>query len=578
MKKHIPVVVSAFLLCAVLLGSCTSTTSFADTAAPTESDSASAIDDTTEALSETEPATEAETRPPLRDVVTFPDATLPDLGALLQGEDGQPYVPTDHVYALRDGLPFCFEELVSHTADGGVAVRDGILFADSAMVASMFDFDHSADGPGRTLSQGDATVSLTGDTESITVNGTAYDFTTTYIDGTAVMVDVKAFAAMLGYEYAYTADEAPRTYYILADEKNLTEEKKQMLDERFDLYRDVVYNYDDVECDNTGVGHYQQTDPAERLVGIAYTTWHPVVCAWGTGTWGLPLGGGYRSDDRDKLREHAILLRDAGVDFIFVDWSNNTDYDPVTMSNRIDFRTIEKSTDALFEVWSEIPGAPKICIFVGPGHNGVGSVTNGNHQKKVDQVYRDYVEKYPDLYFRYEGKPLLMCYGATPTQYGTNPSSVWDDDRYTVRWMTGFVGQQSQLYNRRYLNSACYWSWEERGTQTYTVKDNKVEAITISPATRPQGSEGDADYIPAAGRQNGATFKRQFQRAINLGAEIAIITTWNEWSSGEHPSAEVSRDIEPSEEFGTFYYDLMREQIRKFKGQLKTADEMKTSG
>ncbi len=95
-----------------------------------------------------------------------------------------------------------------------------------------------------------------------------------------------------------------------------------------------------------------------------------------------------------------------------------------------------------------------------------------------------------------------------------------------------------------------------------------MEAITVSPATRPQGAEGSAGHIPASPRQNGDTFKRQFQRAINLGAGIVIVTTWNEWSSGEHPSPEVSGDVEPSKEYGTFYYDLMRELIRKYKGQI----------
>ena len=55
------------------------------------------------------------------------------------------------------------------------------------------------------------------------------------------------------------------------------------------------------------------------------------------------------------------------MDFVFVDWSNNTFYEPdVKYVWAMDM--IESSTDLLFEIWSEIPNAPKICIMVGPGH------------------------------------------------------------------------------------------------------------------------------------------------------------------------------------------------------------------
>ena len=68
--------------------------------------------------------------------------------------------------------------------------------------------------------------------------------------------------------------------------------------------------------------------------------------------------------------------------------------------------------------------------------------------------------------------------------------------------------------------------------------------------------------------ENGLTLKKQFQRANDLGAGMVILVSWNEWSTGEQPSVEVSKDLEPSEIHGTFYYDLLCEQIKKFKGQI----------
>ncbi len=483
-------------------------------------------------------------------------------------EDKKSYTPKENVFAFMDGLEYAFEEKASFTSDGGVLISDGVLLADSEMLADMFGFEYTKENDTVTLKKDSVTLKFTSKETKISVNDEQYNFTTIYPRKDSLLIDVEKFASMLGYAGKY--DSESKIYYIVNDTKNLTQEKTAMLEERFQLYKDVVYNYDDVECDNTGVGLYEKSDPNERLVGIAYSTWHTNTRDWGNATWDLPLLGKYTSDNRDIIYRHGVMLAEADVDFVFIDWSNNTGYDPETMrDSRPDFRMIEEATDLLFEIWSEIPNAPKICIFAGPGHNGVASVTSGEHQRKVDQIYRDYVEKYPDMYFYYEGKPLLICYGATPTQYTANPSSIWpDDERFTVRWMTGYVGQQDSLFNPRTLLSQRYWSWEERGAQTYTVYNGTVEAVTCTAATRPQGEEGDEGYIPAAGRENGATLKKQFQRAINLGAKIVLLVSWNEWTTGEQPSPEISKDLEPSQIHGTFYYDLMREQIKKFKGKV----------
>ena len=162
--------------------------------------------------------------------------------------------------------------------------------------------------------------------------------------------------------------------------------------------------------------------------------------------------------------------------------------------------------------------------------------------------------------------PLLMCYGATPNQYGTRPA--WKDERFTIRWVTGYVGQQSNLYNPRTMATRGWWSWEERGLQVYSTVDNRVECVTCTAASRQQGSEGNSGYIPAYGRENGLTLKKQFQRANDLGAGMVILISWNEWTTGEQPSPEVSKDLEPSVIHGTFYYDLLCEQIKKFKGKI----------
>ena len=89
--------------------------------------------------------------------------------------------------------------------------------------------------------------------------------------------------------------------------------------------------------------------------------------------------------------------------------------------------------------------------------------------------------------------------------------------------------------------------------------------MTVTASSRQQSKPGQSGYIPAYPRNNGETFKKQWERARLIGVKLALVVSFNEWSTGEQPSVEVSKDIEPSQTLGTFYLDLLREQIRLFK-------------
>ena len=493
----------------------------------------------------------------------FADSTTHSM-SLLTG-DVEPYAPEDIVSELRDGYDYLLCNKTQILTDYPITIIDGVVLMDVKAAATLMGYKCaiSEDGNTATLTREGVTLVYTVESTKVEVNGTTYECPTTVCRDGTVLIAVDYLARWMGYTVTLTDNSV----YVTA--APLTEEMKQSADERYNLYADVVYNYDDVKIGQTGVGKYEATPYEDRLVGIAYSTWLCTkIIDWGKNTWDTPLYGNYYSDDREMIAKHAELLRDAGVDFVFIDWTNNTTYDPNTMRDSLsDFRMIEDATELVFEIWSQIEGAPKICIFVGPGHSGMENVDNGNHQKKVDQVYSSFVEKYPDMYFNYHGKPLLMCYGATPNQYTARPT--WRDSRFTVRWVTGYVGQQTDLFDTRTMATRYnWWSWEERGLQTYSVDRGFVECVTVTASSRPQGSEGDSSYIPAYDRDNGATLKQQFQRANDLGAGLVILVSWNEWTTGEQPSAEGSKDLEPSVIHGTFYYDLLREQIKKFKGQI----------
>ena len=336
-----------------------------------------------------------------------------------------------------------------------------------------------------------------------------------------------------------------------------------------------------LDVDDSGAGIYPRVPYAERRVGIAYTTWLREDIWTGGGVWTYPRLGKYHSDDREVIRKHAEWLADAGVDFVWVDWSNNLDYTTtpekvLTDQARPDFAMIERSTLFLFEEYSKMRAegkkTPNISIFIGnPDPKQVTGVSDGRLTRKADQVYQWFLNnaqhpEYKELVEIYEGKPLLVSYAGTPTPWQTS-APPWNDNRYTVRFMTGYVTEQRNLFNLNTRQSTYnYWSWEERGAQTFSVSAGRPEAMTVVPSWRPQGKEGDSDFLPARGRLGGKTFREQWARARLLGVRFAMVGTWNEYVTGEQYSAEISKDIEPNETWGDTYLLVLKEEIKKFKG------------
>ena len=122
------------------------------------------------------------------------------------------------------------------------------------------------------------------------------------------------------------------------------------------------------------------------------------------------------------------------------------------------------------------------------------------------------------------------------------------------------------MFNKKTLAATQpIWSWEERNQQCYAVNGDLVECMTVQSAWRSQGSEGESGYIPAGKRDNGETFLKMWARAREFGPQIVLCPTWNEYSKGEQPTPDINKDLEPTNESGTFYYDILKEQIKLFK-------------
>lgn len=306
----------------------------------------------------------------------------------------------------------------------------------------------------------------------------------------------------------------------------------------------------------------------DRLVGIAYSPWFPPTTWSSNGgcTWGTPQLGPYDSSDPAVIRQHGEWLAGAGVDFLLIDWSNDIDYpaDP----GRTDIKAIEDATAAVFATFAQMPAPPRLAILIGTSH--AADYTNGRIQTKADQVYRDFVTDpvLGPLYQTFRDKPLLVDYAGTPALFPDGPPP-WDDQRFTVRHMTGFVSDQPSLLDGR-VSKYGYWSWEDRGEQTYPVVDGTPEAMVVNAAVRGD-PDGWVSEDKREGREGGRTFVSKWDRAVAVGPRLVLVQSFNEWTGcpekpGEEMSPEFSNDIEPSVELGTRYLDLLGQQVARFKG------------
>ena len=339
-----------------------------------------------------------------------------------------------------------------------------------------------------------------------------------------------------------------------------------------------------------------------KFVGLFYWTWHCTHAnatpphnvskiieeypeaihdlnhpAWGNINaphhWNEPLFGYYNTIDKWVLRKHAEMLADAGVDVIIFDNTNGT-------------FTWRQSYIRLLEVFAEAREqgvkTPQIAFLLpfGPGDN-----TNTQLENLYTDIYRQ--NKYQDLWFYWEDKPLIMAYPDALSRTEQLHKEI--RDFFTFR-----PGQPSYTVGQTRKDQ---WGWlSVYPQQVYCNPDGTPEQITVGVAQNHSAEMG----LTAMNGENifgrtytskgydtredavlyGANLDEQFAYALEVDPEFIFITGWNEWVAGRHESWQgvtnafpdqfndsFSRDIEPSKgRLKDHYYYQMVSWIRKFKG------------
>ncbi len=282
--------------------------------------------------------------------------------------------------------------------------------------------------------------------------------------------------------------------------------------------------------------------------------------------WGESTFGYYLSDDDWVIAKHAQLLSDAGVDVIVFDITNALIY---------------------------LPQALRVCtVFNGLKHLGwdvpqVAFLTNTRHVETTTRLYEQFYAQdyYPDLWFQWKGKPLLMG----------NPEGLSEEIRSFFNFRRSWAWTEGQEW---FGDGQDKWPWIDHYPQNYGWHDGPdiPEQITVASAQHPVSNIGRSFHDGHQPAQDsidsgaGLFFAEQWRRALEVDPEFVFITGWNEWvamrftdgkareimgqpvGKGEtyfvdQYNEEFSRDIEPMRGgFRDNYYYQMVDGIRRYKG------------
>jgi hypothetical protein len=265
-----------------------------------------------------------------------------------------------------------------------------------------------------------------------------------------------------------------------------------------------------------------------------------------------PLIGPYDSGDPAVIEYHLLLMKLAGIHGVIVDWYGLSDF--------FDYPTIHRNTGALLE------SAAKIELLVGICYEDqtitklveAGRVSPGDHvthaRREMEWLRANWFTK--TAYLRLNGKPVLLSFGS---------EGLTDDEWAQVFNATEDVPLYLSEHRRRSVAAGTF-DWPRPqfglgGLDTYyqSVEGEPVFMPVAFPRFHDIYKEGKATKsYPRIPDDRGRTFMLTFERALNSGAPLVQIATWNDWGEGTV--------VEPSKEFG--YRDL--EIIQRSRRKLDT--------
>ncbi len=351
----------------------------------------------------------------------------------------------------------------------------------------------------------------------------------------------------------------------------------------------------------TDVTRILQEDPSARLDAR-----HP-LWKYGSYHWGEPEAGYFLSQDTWLMRRDLSMLQDAGIDVLILDVTNGVCYwdEWELLFQTMETMRKEGNRTPQFTFWSY----------------------NGNPVKVVTQLYERYykTEKYKDLWFHWDGKPLLL-YNADPSvdangnyeaKQSDYPAEIFDFFTLRNMWWGYYAwGPEHEHDKTRYVGTEDNWSFglsmNDERVQKLPLEDlaskhqGQVEECAVTPAQHPLGMAGapmgvGKSWTRATGEPPlneydlpegnleglGLYFQERWDEALAVDPPFIYLNDWNEWTAGKYNfgdtwflgrenspfafvdqyNAEFNRTIQPMKGgYTDNYYMQMAQNIRRYKG------------
>ena len=340
------------------------------------------------------------------------------------------------------------------------------------------------------------------------------------------------------------------------------------------------WHSDDRWGKNYNITEFLKTHPnfrdfqAHPAGGPDFPTWY----------WAEPLFGYYRSTDPWVIRKHLVMLSDAGIDFLFLDYTNGSVYDK-------ELATLLSVAEDLKRHHVQVP---KLVFFL-----------NSQPEWKIESLYTKWYKpgKYDDMWFRWQGKPLMMSPEPTDASKLKNPALLLDiQNAFTWRPTWAFHDDKTDPTKWRFLES-----FQPDGSMRNALGPNgKIEQAVVSKSLGGPlwnnmvtgGVSCKPGFVPTyddqwTTKQNGQGifFQAQWDHAEKVSAPILLVTGWNEWTASvwETPGVvmlgrttvkgqghivdefnmDFDRDLEPMRGgYGDNYYWQLVANMRRYKGML----------
>ena len=297
---------------------------------------------------------------------------------------------------------------------------------------------------------------------------------------------------------------------------------------------------------------------------------------WGFCWWTEPETGYHRADDVWQIRRDLYYFAMAGVDFLYFDMTNGYLY--------------EDAMEVFLDVCLQMRAEGQMTPYLVPWNFGSADMSYGSIAKFYEMFMTN--EKYADLWFYWEGKPLAMI---KPMDDGSFP--VLTDETYkdVLTYRKAWVmpdARYSEGYwsDNNVVNFGYGYGYRDRSTRKY------AECIGIGCAgfaNYGQGRSGSLSakqyldsFLETDTMGQGLVFQNAFEQVMekNPECQVLLISRWNEWVAQNFTdpadkgtdtgfvdqfNAEFSRDIEPMKGgFTDNYFYQMCSIIRRFKGVL----------